>query len=125
MEGQNTTKIEEKKQITLPDSFTIKLTGDFTSSGAGRNYEATLVFVDKNLTEGEATYIVLGGNGVDKTIHAKIVNGEWINTEDNKIWEDHLKINLATKDGLENSINSDEIKSEPTFRSLSYELINK
>jgi hypothetical protein len=48
--------ISIQNKNTLPDSFTIKFYGDWTSSGASRTYNATLTFADNKLTYGWQRY---------------------------------------------------------------------
>ncbi len=120
-----------KKPGVLSSSFTMKLHGDFTSSGAGRKYEAILKFTDKKLAEGTATYDIGDING-EQHYECTFVNQQWVYTKSsvipsasyslNQQWIDNhpdktgsgcdLYINdLSTNaGGVENNIKSGAIK---------------
>ena len=68
---------------SLPNSFNARIFGDFTSSGATRNYESNLIFIDGSLSQGEISYISADIN--DKKINLKCVykNNEWKDANSN------------------------------------------
>ena len=100
---------------TNKPSFIIKISGDFTSSGAQRNYNAELVFVDNTLTEGTETYYVGQGGGCtadcERTNSCKIVNGEWIDVSGKSNCNtDYPFIPATAKNGIEKQIELNELK---------------
>jgi len=90
-------------------SFILKINGDFTSSGAQRNYDAKLIFIDNILTEGTESYYVGQGGGCtndcERISSCSVLNGNWV--DDNgggncKI--DYPFIPATTKTGIEKQI---------------------
>jgi hypothetical protein len=55
----------KQNQSVLPNSVTIKIYGDWTSSGGGRLYDSTLIFVNGKLTNGWQKYDYSGGTGIE------------------------------------------------------------
>ncbi len=128
MEFKNTPPIEKKEKITLPDSFTMKLEGDFTSSGATRTYKSTLIFIDGKLVSGEANLFVGGCDGVNTTYDAKLIDNKWIDNKTNQLCLiDFNRYNSVTKEGLEENINLGIIKPDngsPGHLDISYKIVN-
>ncbi len=55
-----------KNQNILPDSFTINIYGDWSSSGGDRLFNSTLTFVNGKLTNGWQKYDYSGTTGIEK-----------------------------------------------------------
>ncbi len=55
-----------KNQSILPDSFTINVYGDWSSSGGDRLFNSTLTFVNGKLTNGWQKYDYSGTTGIEK-----------------------------------------------------------
>ena len=96
-------------------SFVIQIRGDLTSSGAQRNYDASLTFVDNILIEGTESYYVGQGGGCttdcERVDSCKILNGRWVdsgNGSDCRI--NYPFIPSTTKEGIERQIKSKELK---------------
>jgi len=96
-------------------SFIIKIRGDLTSSGAQRNYNASLTFVDNILVEGIESYYVGQGGGCttdcERIDSCTIINDEWVDASGTG----NCKINYpfipsTTKRGIEKQIKSKELK---------------
>ena len=99
-------------QTTLPSSFTMKITGNFSSSGASRSYESNLVFINDNLVSGASNYSSEDTYGKKINLECIANNQQWVDTKTNGICQinDHVGIIPLTKEGLENQIKSGEIK---------------
>ena len=91
----------------LPDSFIMTLHRDSSSSGANRNYEAVLSFVDNNLVYGRATYHTSSSGGEINSL-CLYKNSNWVDAESGKKCGEYLY--SITKEKLENDIKSGEIK---------------
>lgn len=96
-------------------SFIIKIKGDLTSSGAQRNYDASLTFVDNILVEGTESYYVGQGGGCttdcERVDSCKILNGEWVDASGGSNCKiDYPFIPSTTKKGIEKQIKSKELK---------------
>jgi len=96
-------------------SFIFKIKGDFTSSGAQRNYDASLTFVNNVLTEGtESYYVGQGGgctNNCERINSCKILNGEWVDVSGGSNCKiDYPFVPSTTKNGIEQQIKSQELK---------------
>jgi hypothetical protein len=82
--------VEAKKEVidvpvpTKENILKMTFRGDFTSSGATRNYEATLSFKDNILVSGTEKYFVGQGGGCttncDRTDTCKISNQKWVDS---------------------------------------------
>lgn len=97
-------------------SFILKIKGDFTSSGAQRNYDASLTFIDNVLVEGtESYYVGQGGgctNNCERVNSCKIINGEWVDVSGGSNCKiDYPFIPSTTKEGIEKQIKLKELKS--------------
>jgi hypothetical protein len=53
---------EKENNNTLPDSFTIEMYGNYSSSGADRNYSSELTFIDNKISSGFQNYKVGEGS---------------------------------------------------------------
>ncbi len=109
----NLTNKTSPTQASLSNSFVIKLHGDLSSPGAGRNYEANLIFVENTLMSGKATYY--SGDIFRKENNFECVynNKQWIDAKASGMCQ--LPQNLydylpTTKDELINKINLGLIK---------------
>lgn len=96
-------------------SFIFKISGDFTSSGAQRNYDASLTFINNVLVEGtESYYVGQGGgctNNCERINSCKILNGEWVDVSGGSNCKiDYPFIPSTTKKGIEKQIKSKELK---------------
>lgn len=71
-------------QRIYSSSFTLKISGDYTSSGASRNYDASIVYKDGVAVSGTQTYFVGEGGGCqtncNRTTTCNIVNQKWIDS---------------------------------------------
>lgn len=90
-------------------SFVIKIRGDFTSSGAQRNYYASLAFIDNILVEGTESYYVGEGGGCkencERSIGCKVNNQKWVDLIDGTDCKiTYPFIPLMTKEGILNQI---------------------
>lgn len=65
-------------------SFTIKISGDFTSSGASRNYDANIVFRDNKVFSGSQKYFVGEGGGCRENCEhltlCSIKDSKWVDS---------------------------------------------
>ena len=100
----------------LPDSFTLKVSGDYTSSGAGRDYSAELVFDHNILISGSQSYAVTPGSCPDGTlspcnykIECIVENHQWVDISSKK--ECTLSFSIYSKEVIEQRIKSGELKS--------------
>ena len=91
-----------------------KLTGDFTSSGATRKYEAVLIFFGNSLVKGKCIYNVGEGGGCtsncEKTTKCIIQNQNWIDSESGGECSIYNYI-PTNRSELEDKIKTGEIKS--------------
>lgn len=112
---------------TLPDSFTIDMTRDTTSSGATRITNAELVFENGIVVNGEYSYFVSGTGGPEYEINCEVnvENLEWIPADETS---DCNSVSIPlTKEGLQEEIDSGEYVevselSECRHRKLCYTL---
>ena len=95
--------------------FLIKFEGDFTSSGAQRNYEATLIFKGNALLSGTETYFVGQGGGCtsdcNRTDSCKILNQKWVDSNDGSGCKIGQYIPLKLEE-INQKIKNKEIKSK-------------
>ena len=96
-------------------SFVFKIKGDFTSSGAQRDYDASLIFKNNVLVDGAEYYFVGQGGGCTTNCNrmngCKILNGEWVDTSgESNCKIDYPFIPSTTKKGIEGQIKSKELK---------------
>ena len=112
-------------------SFIFKIKGDFTSSGAQRNYDASLTFINNILVEGtESYYVGQGGgctNNCERINSCKILNGEWVDISGKSNCKtDYPFIPSITKNGIERQIESKELKpiNKCGHLDLCYEIID-
>lgn len=95
-------------------SFIIKIRGDFTSSGAQRNYDASLIFKNNVLVDGAESYYVGQGGGCKENCErinsCKIINGEWVDTTGlSNCNIDYPFIPATTREGIEEQIKSKDL----------------
>jgi len=98
----------------LSGSFTVKWSGDFSSSGAGRSYHASLAFKDNGLVGGWAEYEVSPGTGgsYTKRCAADTKTLTWVDNETGgKCGIDDYTLPPLDKTLLQEKINSGEYKS--------------
>ena len=69
-----------KQQTILNSSFAIKEQADFTSSGATRKFEASLIFVEDNLASGGIAYYSASSLKEDRT-DCMYDNRKWVDTK--------------------------------------------
>ena len=129
LEKNNLSSDQQQIHTILPDSFKMKITGNFTSSGASRFYEEILTFANKNLITGNATYDSEDTYGKKINVTCMIKNQQWIDTKTNGACSDHItsEATSITKEGLENQIKTGSIKplgSTCGHDDLCYELTN-
>ena len=109
---------------------TFNIKGDLTSSGAQRNYNASLMFIGNTLISGSETYYVGEGGGCTTNCEHKnrciIINQKWVGS----FFGSECKINYSnistTRIGIERQILSKDLKpmSECGHGDLCYEIIN-
>jgi hypothetical protein len=86
-----------------PGTFGIKIYADFTSSGASRNYNATLAFIEGKLVDGWSKYVSDDINGIhiEHECVADLSSMTWIDAKTNQTCDDSLKI-ISPGEGIEN-----------------------
>ena len=112
------------KSTTLPapGTFGVNIYADFTSSGASRNYNATLAFKENKLVDGWSRYGSDNINGIhiEHECIADLSSLTWIDAETNQTCDDSLKIIPAndmqnqfvplTKEGIQKLIDDGTLK---------------
>jgi len=106
-----------KKDGVLPDSFTIEVRTDNSSSGADRKYDGELTFKGNKLINGFQNYYVGEGAGCtvncERTTKCIIKNGEWAEISGGECKIE--KFIPLTKGEIEQQILSKEIISSEDF----------
>lgn len=119
-----------KEKIVLPESFSIKITGDFSSSGATRKLKVNLVFKLNNFNAGKAKFEFDSCASESGFFEFQVENNQWvvINKKDEvkglEILESYFHLPI-TKVSIENNINSGAMKPTGTDINrgvMSYEL---
>ena len=109
-------------------TYNINIKGDFTSSGAQRNYNASLTFKGNILINGFETYYVGEGGGCtvncERTYNCKIINQKWFDSVDGSDCKISYPYISITRKGIQHQIISKELKpvSECGHRDLCYEI---
>ena len=114
-----------------PKSIIYRITGDFTSSGAQRNFKATLIFAGNSLVTANEEYNVSEGGGCTKDCDYKYIclvdfNNKWMDAQtsgescriENYIPSRRKQIENKIKQGLIKQIDS------CGHGDLCYEIIN-
>lgn len=103
------------------NSYLFNIKGDYTSSGAQRDYTAKIIFYNNTLFEGTQTYSVGEGGGCtsncDHVISCTAKNGVWVDV----VTGGECSLSnqeFLTIDGLNNQINNNTIKSTSECRHL-------
>jgi len=100
-------------QNKLPNSFTLNVKGDYTSSGAERNYEGTLAFTNNKLISGTESYTTWLGGGCQTDCNKKykciIKNQEWVDAVGGGVCEINDYVPL-TRDEIEQQIKNGQLK---------------
>ena len=101
-------------QNKLPNSFTLNVKGDYTSSGAERNYEGTLTFANNKLISGTESYSTWLGGGCQTDCNKKykciIKDQQWIDAAGGGVCEISNYIPL-TRVEIEQQIKNGRLKS--------------
>ena len=97
----------------MPDSVTLNIYGDWTSSGGNRLYNSTLIFVDGKLTNGWQKYDYSGGTGIEKHYECIIDVNTLIWRDKTTLGECEYNSSFIPVDliGLRQKISQGEIKS--------------
>jgi len=117
--AENDKVIDLKKEVIdtpIPvkeNILKINFKGDFTSSGAQRNYEAIMIFKDGILINGSESYFVGQGGGCtlncDRTDSCKISNQKWVDSTSGGECKIDQYIPLSLEE-INQKINNKEIK---------------
>lgn len=94
-------------------NFVITIKGDYTSSGASRNYDATIVFVNNKVQNGTQHYFVGEGGGCQSNCNHEttctVENQKWIDSTNGG--ECSLGHNeYLSKEGIQVQINEKNLK---------------
>lgn len=109
----------------LPPSFSMRVYGDFTSSGGSRVYEAILV-AEGGVLSGKERYRSSNGGGSVVTITCVIKDGRWVLEDKSTDLCDSVLVSIPTTVyALNESIIRGELVAKETCRhsTLCYELI--
>ncbi len=101
----------------LPDSFTLKLFGDYTSSGGTRHYNAEIVFDDDQIVSAWQKYEAWEGSGDHKLYSCYLETGSntWLDNQTDGECEqipNYLADIPLTKQGIQQKIDSGEYAPE-------------
>lgn len=116
-----------ENDVILPSNFQINLTGDLSSSGAQRNFDGSLLFLNNILVSGSENYFVGQGGGCtincDRKDSCIIKDQKWVDSINGGNCKVPNYISL-TKKGIEEQIKNKEIKrKEECTREICYEII--
>lgn len=100
----------------FPHSFTINVTGSFTSSGAERDYQGSVTFADGNAVKGSQSYKASGSINSkpwQTSYECTISNGMWVTASDRSSCDKSLLGGgyiEPTVEGITRQINNGDIK---------------
>jgi len=103
---------EKESGGALPGAFTMELKGDYSSSGATRNYSGNVTFFNNILVNGLESYFVGEGgickNNCNRTTECVIKEQQWVDKTSGEKCGINIYVSL-TKEGIEQQISSKEI----------------
>ena len=101
-------------QAKSPKFLTLNIKGDYTSSGAERNYKGTLTFANNKLISGTESYSTWLGGGCQtdcsKRYECIIEDQQWIESVSGGVCEINNYVPL-TRDEIEQQIKNGQLKS--------------